>query len=1106
MRRKILYLKVLLLFFLLLSISACNKAQESQEVFKEESYEKENETKIVEMTTNDRTDPLGIDENLYFSWKMDSSIQGQKQTAYQIIVSGNGFFDKSMVWDSGKIISDKSVAIFYEGDNLVTGGEYKWQVKVWDKDGEELISSPAYFEMGKLEKEWEYGKWIKASLREENYKTWRNNQSFSLKRSKDDKKSLFLEEQKKRFDETVGEITYEFSMEDTHTGFLWSADNSQYGTYYKWSFEASSEGVWLGISYMKGEEKLKEDRKLLEGLDTGSFLEQKHNVRIVVKGDKADTFLDGILVSEDIVIMQNYVGGIGFWVTRGEYHAWYDNVRVMNDKGEVVYQEDFEGEKNIFHPYYVRIEEGKARTDAGYLMVPGMERPAPMFRKEFETKNGKKVISARAYITALGIYDFYLNGEDVNDYYAAPGQSVYSKEVYYRTYNVTENIKEGKNVLGILLGHGRYDRAKGSWGEDISLCMELVILYEDGTKQVIGTDESWSVNNNGPIRKDDFYHGELYDAFYENKEWMMPGFQENKDEWQKAVFLSLEREPIKKAAPDNGIVCVDIITPISFSEPEKGVFVYDFGKNINGICQLTMKGHENDVATMRYAELLNQENLNRKDGSHGTIWTRNLGTSENTDYYIFNKSGEVTYQPTLIYRGFRYLQLTGIEEAPPVEQVKAFILATDNEKTGSFECSDEEMNRLYEAIYLSQLNNYVDIPTDCPQRDERLGWAGDAQVYARTGSFNSYTANFIYKYIDILRASRNEKGAYPHIAPFWEYTDAANGWSDAGIILVWEMYQQYGNKKIIEENLSAMCRYMDHLVETSDNYIRNGKGYNDHNAASYMDDACCNTAQCTYVADLLTKMCQAVGEDELEEKYKEIYHNYLKAFRDTFLMEDGSIGQWLPSEYVMALAYGLYPEELAQAGAEKLNISLQAGEYKATTGYLTTPHILSVLCKYGFVEEAYTLIQQKEFPSWNYMVEKGNGTLMEGWYAFSEDEKGKITINGSLNHLALGAVGQWFYTDVLGIKRDENNPSYKHFYLEPQIGGGLTFARGSYNSIYGKIESSWEVKKEGTVFSFVIPPNTTATVTLPGGEVEGLLLEPGKYEFVVDVYPNASYD
>ena len=1016
-----------------------------------------NEKQIMDLRTNNMVNPVGIEDEVYFSWKMLDDEAGQKQMAYQLCVSDSvkNLEKQQYVWDSGKVYSNSSVAIPYEGELLDGEQEYVWKVSVWNKD-EKVIESPiATFEIGKEKGSWENTSWIVSSKDEYVQNKWEA-----------------VGENK------VSEICFDMKMEQAETGFIWGAKEGAYGEYYLWSFQVDGDSVKMKVSLRDGDETIKVKEEVALEQNWQEFLDNVHNIKIVLEDRNASTYLDGELISKNVIIENCEANAIGFWVERGEKNAWFDNISVRSCDNQILFEEDFETEKTIFSPYYLKIEEGWARADSGSIVTPGGETPAPMFRKEFEVED-KKIEKVRLYASALGIYDIYVNGIDINPYWLAPGQSVYTKEVYYRTFDVTEMIHSGENAVGIILGHGRYDRAKGDWGEQLALYAQLVIFYEDGTKQRIGTDDSWSVNQNGPIRSDDLFGGEYYDANYEMNGWSLPDFEERSElGWSKAEIYQLSKEVEVNPVLDEGVKCVEVIQPVSVMEPVEGVFVYDFGENINGVCNLNLIGKKGDTVTMRYGEYINSESLQRKDDAIGTIWTRNLCTADNTDYYVFGDACEVTYMPTFTYRGFRYLQITGMEEAVPIEEIQGMVISTDNERSGYFSCSDDNLNRLYHAIYRSQISNYVDIPTDCPQRDERLGWTGDAQVFAYTGALNANISNFMYKYIAALRNSQSNDGAYQQIVPFVDKVGGANGWSDAGIILVWEMYQQYGNKEIIRENLTAMCRYVDYLVNTSEGYIRSFEGYNDHNALSHMDSDACNTAQCAYVSGLLTYMCEELGEKELAQKYGEIYEHYVSTWRSNYLCEDGSIGDWLQSEYVMALAYGLYPEELEQAGADKLNLSITGSEYRISTGYVTTPHILSVLCKYGYAETAYKLIQQTEYPSWNYMLDH-TSALTEGWNTLLVDEEGNIQINGSLNHVALGAVGRWFYTDVLGIQRDETQPGYKHFYLKPHIGGGLTWARGSYESAYGKIESAWEVTEEGTSFYFVIPPNTTATVMLP---------------------------
>lgn len=440
-------------------------------------------------------------------------------------------------------------------------------------------------------------------------------------------------------------------------------------------------------------------------------------------------------------------------------------------------------------------------------------------------------------------------------------------------------------------------------------------------------------------------------------------------------------------------------------------------------------------------------------------------------------------------------RLRGVDEALPAEDVTGLVLSTQNRRTGYFTCSDERINQLYECIYWTQLSNFLDVPTDCPQRDERFGWAGDAQVFARTAAYNADVHNYLSKYVNMLIGGQCENGAFPEIAPSIHMDSGANGWSDAGIILIWELYQQYGDRELIAENLAAMCRYVDYLVDTSEDFVRRQHNYSDHNAVAGLEDEIANTAQCAYVAGLLSKMSADIGEKDIALMYEKVYNQYRDAWQAHYINEDGSIDCWLQSAYTLGLAYGLYPEELEEKGAACLNNAVAANDYHLNTGYVATQFLLPVLCRYGYVDTAYRILQQDTYPSWNDMLSYGQTTITEGWNTCYDTGDGTYAVNGSMNHFGLGTVGQWLYSDVLGIQRDVDNPGYKHFYIKPQVGGGLTHVSGSYESVYGTIESGWHVDGNELVFRFVIPANTTATVTLPDPQYQNMLLAAGEHEY-----------
>lgn len=1039
---------------------------------------------VVDLKVNYRTNPMGIEGIPLFSWRMEDETKGQRQTAYRVVVgeSEANLDVGKYIWDSGKVETDISVAIPYEGETLQAESGYFWKVSVWDKDGRAAEAAEcAYFETG-ADEDWCGAKWI--GIKADKYKTA----------------------------ETSYTIEYDIRMDNGSSGFVWGADNFSYGEYLRCGLNILDDGIWLVISEFCGNVTENETRiNLLESLtdyfpDREHFTDVPHHMKLQVRGQKVDVFMDGIYVCAYHDTGENRgIGQIGLWTARGAYQACYDNIYIQDDtSGDILYDEGF-GDKNdnIFSPFYVKVVDGWCEASSGYLFTDEGGRPAPMFRKSFGLDKDKTIESARLYAAALGTYDIYVNGQDACDAYMAPGCSVYRDAVYYRVYDIAEFLNGGyddatENVIGIMLGHGRYNRATNcSWGEDLAFCAKLVVNYTDGSSRVIVTDGTWEAFGDGPVRNDDLFSGEYYDANFEQTGWSENGFDNGS--WQTVTVYD-EYDSLKKiAAESEPVACIGQLDPIAVTEPAAREYVYDFGQNFNGNCSITLRGTEGkagQVVIMRYAEAVNTGNMSCADDAVGAVWTQNLYTADNTDYYVLKGSGEERYTPSFVYRGFRYVQISGIDgELLAAGDVKGLVISTDNERTGFFTCSDEKINKLYESIYWTQLSNYVDIPTDCPQRDERLGWAGDAQVFARTAAYNADIYTFMEKYVDMIRTGQSENGAFPDIAPGIGTGNSANGWGDAGIILVWELYQQYGNPEIIRENLGAMCRYMDYLVETSDNFIRAEKGYGDHNAVSGLDDDIANTAQCAYVALLLSKMCSAVGEDDIAGRYALVYDQYKRAWQEAYINEDGTMDCWLQSAYTLGLAFGLYPDELRDKGAEHLNTAVMANDYHLNTGYIATPFVLPILCEYGYADTAYRLLMQDTYPSWNDMLSRGGTTITEAWFTYYDTGGGTYRINGSLNHCALGSVGQWLYSDMAGIKRDEKAPSYKHFYIEPIVGGGITFASGSYKSMYGTIESSWHVEGDELVFNVTIPANTSATVSLPAPDYRGMELASGKYEY-----------
>lgn len=1052
----------------------------SQEKSAQTQAYQEQSFQITDLTVNYMQNPIGIEQNPLFGWRMQEE-GGHQQTAYRIVVAASQeqLAKEEYVWDSGRTASGISAAVPYRGDELLAGTEYVWKVFVWDED-ENLTESmeTAAFEMGLADNDWSGASWIGI-------------------RAQQDAADAAKEE-------AYYTIEYDVRLGRTRSGVVWGMDTNQYGDYFRCEFDTLGDAVSFSVVSLSNVDEIIRDSVVLEESFSEEFCGKAHHVRLEIRETAVEASIDGTSVLHTVLDRRKAPGNLGFWTDRGAYYAYYDNLCVTDGRtGEVLLSEDFENkniENTLFSPYYYKVADGWCEVSSGFLLTPGVEEPVPMLRCVFDRQADSPVRAARLYVSSLGDYRIYLDGEDVSGAYLAPGRSIYDRETYYQTYDVTNLLETGQtqHVIGAVLGHGRYDKANADWGDQIALQAKLVLQYEDGSIQNVVTDDAWQVYVDGPIRNDDMFLGECYDAVREERGWCERGFAA--DGWQQAEVFSEYDELEKRASEAPLVRCIETRKPVAVSEPVAGVYVYDFGQNFNGNCEIVLRNTENkqgQTVTIRYAEALNDSRMTCRDDAVGTIWTQNLYTAKNTDYYRMSGAGKETYVPKLVCRGFRYVQISGVDEALPMEDVTALILSTQNKRTGYFTCSDERINQLYACIYWTQLSNFLDVPTDCPQRDERFGWAGDAQVFARTAAYNADVHNYLSKYVNMLIGGQCENGAFPEIAPSINMDSGANGWSDAGIILVWELYQQYGDRELIAKNLEAMCRYVDYLVDTSEDFVRRQHNYSDHNAVAGLEDEIANTAQCAYVAGLLSKMSADIGEKDIALTYEKVYNQYRAAWQEHYINEDGSIDCWLQSAYTLGLAYGLYPEELEEKGAACLENAVAANDYHLNTGYVATQFLLPVLCKYGYVDTAYRILQQDTYPSWNHMLSYGQTTITEAWNTCYDTGDGMYAVNGSMNHFGLGTVGQWLYSDVLGIKRDVDSPGYKHFYIEPQVGGGLTHVSGSYESVYGTIESGWRLEGEGSelVFHFVIPANTTATVTLPDPQYQNMALAAGEYEY-----------
>lgn len=1042
---------------------------------------------IEKLTYCHQENPLGIDDAYpVFGWQMKSNQRGSCQSAYQITVaqSREALKNGDCLWDSGKIPSGLSVGIPYEGPPLSPKTRYYWQVSVWNQDEQAVTSQEeAFFETG-----------LVTGLSS-------TTADVSCARAFGDAKWISAPKPAQISYHPVSDalsydISYDFSCRNTGASFVFGAHKGRYGALYLceiWERDGQSTFTFQKMDNGAFISKESVDITACTAATPGGG-DTTYRVKLSIREDTLNVTINdtpaGTFSMESIP-----VGSIGYYKSRGTSYAYFDNILVTDEAGTELYREDFEDKTTLFSPYHTVLEDGRLKAGSGMLLTPFYESPAPYFRREFTTEN-KTIESARLYMTALGSFALSLDGARIGNDYFAPGKPVYNRKLPYVTYDVTGFLTpDTTHALGAILLHGWYDRAVGypeiynPWGDTNALLGKLEIKYEDGSIQTINTDQSFLCSTDTGVRSDDIYQGEFFDAGKEPVGFDTPGF--DAVGWSAAaenmVDEAYQTIPVSSKI-SQPIVCIKELTPQTVSSPAEAVSVYDFGQNFAGTCRIRVKGEKGQVLTLRYGEHLNTENLMNKDDLPGTVFTENLLTADATDYYVLKGDPEgETFVPEFTYHGFRYLQIEGLKEPLPAENVQGLVLSSDLSETGSFSCSEPLLNQYYQNTIHSMQSNFMDNPTDCPQRDERHGWAGDAQVFSATASYHADTYSFYRKYLEDMRLLQTDGGSFTDMAPRnfatdWDGRGGAatnNCWGDAPVVIAWNLYTQYGDASVLKENYDALCKWVDVLEATSENYIRRWGGYGDHLALESTPAEITDTAWCARSADLLSRMAQVLEKPEDAAHYREVYDNFKTAWQNAYILPDGMTVCNSQTSYALGLSFGLFPEELTTAATGHFLQLIENSNYHINTGFAGIGYLLPSFSAQGHDEAAYRLLLQKEAPSLLYQVQKGATTTWEIWNAYREEPDGTYFLDGSFNHYTYGTSAGFLYTHTLGIESDEKSPGYKHFSLTPRVTEALSYADGSYQSPYGLITSKWERTDEGYHFAFTVPANTTATLTLP---------------------------
>jgi len=705
---------------------------------------------------------------------------------------------------------------------------------------------------------------------------------------------------------------------------------------------------------------------------------------------------------------------------------------------------------------------------------------ARYLRKEFKVKKNLK--SATAYISGLGLYELHINGEKTGDKVLAPAASEYNKTIYYNTFDVMSLLKTGKNAVGVILGNGRYFAMRGGNMTNFGfprLLMQIELEYKDGSTETISSDGSWKIAVNGPITENNEYDGEKYDSRLEMTDWDKPGF--NDSNWISTRLVPKPSAKLK-AQINEPIRVTGHIKPISLKQSKSGAFVFDMGQNMAGWVSMSVVGKKGEKVTLRFGETLDKD---------GNLYTGNLRTAKATDCYIFKEDGKIFWEPKFTIHGFRYVELTGIQSGVDLKTITGCIVNDDLTSNGSFECSNEIMNKIYKNAEWGIRGNYRSFPTDCPQRDERMGWLGDRATGCKGESYIFNNGSLYQKWMGDIRDSQTEEGGIPDVCPtYWKAYNDNVTWDGTGIMITEMLFDQFGNNKAVFENYDSMKKWLFYMYQK---YAKDGlmprDTYGDwcvppedsilihsKDASRMTDNVLLATSYFYHDTRILQRFAKLLGNKEDEKQFdnmaKEMKISYNKQFYISSLKYYGNNSS---TSNILSLAFDLVPEDQRKAVFDNLVERIETVDNgHIATGLIGVSYLQRVLTENGRPDLAIRFASQKTYPSWGYMVEHGATTIWELWNGNTADPE----MNSGNHVMLLGDLIIWMYENVGGIKPSE--PGFKSIVMKPVLTDKLTFANTSHNSPYGKIVSDWKINQNNDFdWNIEIPANTKATIYVP---------------------------
>jgi alpha-L-rhamnosidase len=1021
----------------------------------------------VELRVDNQKTPLGIDDPApRFSWQLLDPAQGARQTAFQIQVASRAELlrqGNADLWESGRIASDRSLNVVYAGAQLAPSTRYYWRVTVWDAAGKPYTKSEiCWWETGLLKQEAWRAQWIGYETTEEAAvrhapAEWIVSPEASAFDADKSTEQHFAYRQTVTISKPVLRAALYATGQDTVAAWvngelLIAADH----------FPAWKQMPW---------------KKFVRADATGKLTAGANTIAIesIHYGGQAAGQAPPMIAT---LVLEYADGSNAVFVSGSD---WKTAIHAAAGWQKPSF-DDTEWKKAVAQPVNATV------------VHPWIPDSVKMLRDSFAIR--RPVKSARLYATALGVYQLFLNGKRVADDVLAPGWTDYRQHIKYQTYDVTSQLASGKNVIGALLAPGWYEtplewfQQPNNYGDTPpALKAQLRVEYADGSVEWIATDSNWQASTSY-IFHSEIYDGESQDARMEQPGWNLAEFDAKG--WKSALLI--EPKPLAIEAQSYPSIRVErTLQAKSVTEPKPGVYVYDFGQNFSGVERLRLKGAAGTDVRLRFAEIIN---------SDGAIYTDNLRTAKATDHFILSGKGIEEFTPQFTFHGYRYVEVTGVQTPPGKDAVTGIVFHTDAPFTAKLATGSAMINKLWSNILWGQRSNFIGVPSDCPQRDERLGWSADAEVYWRAASYNMDLAAFARKYAGDLRGTQSDTPYYGVYAPGTSQSSSGSGagWSDAGVIIPWTAWLQSGDQSVIEENWAAMNKYLDAINAANPDGLWKrdaGTAFGDwlspEGRTNYVLIA---TAYWAYDVTLMRQMAHATNRPTDEERFARLFEKIRAAFQKEFVREDGFVvgadntdspfgqidnpdaksrGGDTQTGYVLALHMNLVPENLRLAVAAKLAAKIETNHGLLGTGFLGTPYLLEELSKTGHTDLAYKLLLNTAYPSWGYLVEHGATTMWERWNG--DQMKDDPSMN-SYNHYAYGAVADWIYRYAAGVDTTPLDAGFHTVLLHPVFDARLGNVTFNYLSSYGAIHSDWKTNGATAVWNLTIPANAKGWLSL----------------------------